>query len=144
MRRWRAQFQEALASYGNGLIGLLPRVRSRGNRRSRLDERTEALLSTFITEQYETLKQQSKKAVFLLLQREAERRKIPAPSYTTFLDRLNKRPLLSGAEASGLECISQRGAVPCTACSLLFVYGRYLFLLPSGRHRARQKGLVHV
>lgn len=94
VRRWRAQFQEALASYGNGLIGLLPQIRSRGNRRSRLDERTEALLSTFITEQYETLKQQSKKAVFLLLQREAERRKIPTPSYTTFLDRLNKRPLV--------------------------------------------------
>jgi putative transposase len=94
VRRWRAQFQEALAAYGNGLIGLLPMVRLQGNRRSRLDERTEELLHMFITEHYETLKQQSKKAVYLLLQREAERRQIPAPSYTTFLNRIKKRPLV--------------------------------------------------
>lgn len=92
VRRWRAQWAEALASYGHGLIGLLPQVKSRGNRTSRLDERTEALIETFITEHYETLKQQSKKAVFLLLQRECERRQIPAPGYTTFRDRLDKRP----------------------------------------------------
>jgi hypothetical protein len=53
-------------------------------------------------------------------------------------------PGLSGAQASGVECISQLGAVPCTDCSLLFVCGRYFFLLPSGRHRARQKGLVYL
>jgi len=94
LRRWRAQWSEALATFGNGLIGLLPQVKKRGNRRSRLDERTEALIDTFIAEQYETLKQQSKKAVFLLLQRECERRKIPAPGYTTFLARLKSRPLV--------------------------------------------------
>jgi len=53
-------------------------------------------------------------------------------------------PGLSGAQASGVECISQRGAVTCTTNLLLFVSGRYLFLLPSGRHRARQKGLVYL
>jgi putative transposase len=92
VRRWRAQWAEAAASYGNGLLGLLPQVKSRGNRTSRLDERTEALIETFITEHYETLKQQSKKAVFLLLKRECERRQIPAPGYTTFRDRINQRP----------------------------------------------------
>jgi putative transposase len=94
VRRWRAQWSEALASYGNGFIGLLPQTNLQGNRRSRLDERTEALLTTFITEHYETLKQQTKKAVYLLLQREAERRQIPVPSYTTFRNRLKKRPLV--------------------------------------------------
>ncbi len=92
VRRWRAQWAEAAASYSNGLIGLLPQVKSRGNRRGRLDERTEELIEVFITEHYETLKQQSKKAVFLLLQRECERRQIPAPSYPTFCARLDKRP----------------------------------------------------
>ena len=93
VRRWRAQWSEALATFGNGFIGLLPQTNLQGNRRSRLDERTEALLTTFITEHYETLKQQSKKAVYLLLQQEAERRQIPVPSYTTFRNRLKKRPL---------------------------------------------------
>jgi putative transposase len=94
VRRWRAQWSEALASYGNGFIGLLPQSNLQGNRGSRLDERTEALLTTFITEHYETLKQQSMKAVYLLLQRECERRQIPVPSYTTFRNRLKKRPLV--------------------------------------------------
>ena len=92
VRRWRAQFQDAVVSYGNGLIGLLPQENLRGNRGKKLDGRTEELLNTFITEQYETLKQQSKKAVYLLLVREAEHRQIPVPSYTTFLDRIKKRP----------------------------------------------------
>lgn len=92
VRRWRAQWAEAQASFGNGLIGLFPQIKNRGNRRGRLDERTEELIEIFITEHYETLKQQSKKAVFLLLQRECERRQIPAPSYPTFCDRLDKRP----------------------------------------------------
>lgn len=92
VRRWRAQWAEAAASYGNGLLGLLPQVKSRGNRTSRLDVRTEALIETFITEHYETLKQQSKKAVFLMLKRECELRQIPAPGYTTFRDRINNRP----------------------------------------------------
>src|SRR5260370_734105 len=94
VRRWRAQWSEALATFGNGFIGLLPQANLQGNRGSRLDERTEELLTTFITEHYETLKQQSMKAVYLLLQREAERRQIPVPSYTTFRNRLKKRPLV--------------------------------------------------
>src|SRR5258708_6703516 len=92
VRRCRAQWAEALASYGNGLIGLLPQVKRRGNRTSRIDERTEALIETFITEHYETLKQPSKKAVFLMLQQECELRQIPAPGYTTFRERINNRP----------------------------------------------------
>ncbi len=51
---------------------------------------------------------------------------------------------MSGAAASGVACIGQRGAVPCTPRALLLLYGRSLFLLPSGRGRARQKGLVYV
>jgi len=94
MRRWKAQFQEAVVSYGNGLIGLLPQDIHRGNRRSRLNERTEELLNTFITEEYETLKQQTKKAVYLKLTQEAERRNIAVPSYTTFLRRIKKRPVV--------------------------------------------------
>jgi hypothetical protein len=80
IRRWKAQFQDAVVSYGNGLIGLLPQKNLRGNRRSRLDPRTEELIERFITEQYETLKQQSKKAVYLELSLGAERLEIPVPT----------------------------------------------------------------
>jgi putative transposase len=92
LSRWRAQFREAEITFGNGLVGLLPKWSDQGNRRSRLDEHAEALLETFISEQYETLKQQPKREVYLLLEREAERNNIPAPSYTTFLTRIKQRP----------------------------------------------------
>ena len=94
LRRWRAQFHEAEVAHGNGLVGLLPRWRDRGNRLPRLDECAEALLETFITTHYETLKQQPKREVYLLLEREAERKNIPVPSYTTFLTRIKQRPRL--------------------------------------------------
>lgn len=94
VRRWRAQFHEAEVAHGNGLVGLLPRWRDRGNRLPRLDECAEALLETFITTHYETLKQQPKREVYLLLEREAERKNIPVPSYTTFLTRIKQRPRL--------------------------------------------------
>jgi putative transposase len=73
-------------------VGLLPKWSTQGNRLARLDERAEALLETFISDQYETLKQQPRRKVFLLLEREAERNNIPAPSYTTFLTRIKQRP----------------------------------------------------
>jgi putative transposase len=92
LSRWRAQFRDAEVSYGNGLVGLLPKWNSQGNRLPRLDERAEALLEKFISEQYETLKQQPKREVYLLLVREAERQSIPPPSYTTFLTRIKQRP----------------------------------------------------
>jgi transposase InsO family protein len=92
LSRWRAQFREAEITYGNGLVGLLPKWSDQGNRRPRLDERAEALLETFISEQYETLKQQPKREVYLLLEREAERNHLSAPSYTTFLTRIKQRP----------------------------------------------------
>ena len=44
----------------------------------------------------------------------------------------------------GVGCTSQRDAAPCTTRSLLFLCGRYLFALPSGRYRARQKGQVYL
>lgn len=92
LSRWRAQFREAEVAYGNGLVGLLPKWSAQGNRLARLEERAEALLETFISEEYETLKQQPKREVYLLLEREAERNNIPAPSYTTFLTRIKQRP----------------------------------------------------
>lgn len=92
LSRWRAQFRDAEVSYGNGLVGLLPKWSSQGNRLPRLDERAESLLEKFIETQYETLKQQPKREVYLLLAREAESQNMPAPSYTTFLTRIKQRP----------------------------------------------------
>jgi putative transposase len=94
LRRWRTSFHEAQILYGNGFVGLLPEWNACGNRTQRLSDEQEKLLETFITNQYETLKQQPMWEVYLLLQREAENQKppIPIPSYSTFTRRIAQRP----------------------------------------------------
>lgn len=39
LRKWRRYERDGLATYGNGFVGLLPRIRQRGNRTRRLDAR---------------------------------------------------------------------------------------------------------
>jgi len=91
LQRWRMQFRTAEAIYGHGFIGLIPGRNRQGNHVPRLSQSVDQLLEKYITEHYETLKQQSKTAVYLLLEREAKAQGLPVPSYRTFLDRIAKR-----------------------------------------------------
>ncbi|MGZ3625070.1 MAG: TnsA endonuclease N-terminal domain-containing protein [Ktedonobacteraceae bacterium] len=91
LRRWRADFHTAEAVYGHGFTGLIPRWSNSGNRLPRLSQEAEQLLEKYIAEHYETHKQQSMYAVYLLLEREARQRHIPVPSYTTFRTRVTQR-----------------------------------------------------
>ena len=91
LQRWRTQFRTAEAIYGHGFLGLIPQQSRRGNRQPRLSQSVEQLLEQYITDHYETLKQQSKSAVYLLFEREAREKGLPVPSYKTFLSRIEKR-----------------------------------------------------
>ena len=59
LRSWAARFREAKAAYGDGYLGLLPRIRNRGNRQARLPELARVLMAEFIENDFETLKQKS-------------------------------------------------------------------------------------
>ena len=59
LRLWTAQYRSARERYGSGYVGLLPRVSQRGNRTSRLPELSRKLLTQFIEDDYESLKQKS-------------------------------------------------------------------------------------
>ena len=91
LRRWRAEFHMAEAVYGHGFTGLIPRWSNSGNRLPRLSQEAEQLIEKYISEHYETHKQQTMYAVYLLLEREARERTIPVPSYTTFRTRIKQR-----------------------------------------------------
>ena len=91
LQRWRMKFRTAEAIYGHGFLGLIPQQSRQGNRVPRLSQSVEHLLEKYITEHYETPKQQSKSAVYLLFEREAREKGLPVPSYKTFLARLEKR-----------------------------------------------------
>jgi len=91
LQRWRCAFRTAEAIYGHGFVGLIPGQNRQGNHLPRLSQEADQLLEKYITEQYETLKQQSKTAIYLLLERESKERGLAVPSYRTFLDRIAKR-----------------------------------------------------
>jgi len=52
--RYVNKFKEALIIYGNGLLGLLPRIKSKGNRTQRIDDEILNFTSKYIEEEYLT------------------------------------------------------------------------------------------
>ncbi|MBK8024775.1 MAG: hypothetical protein IPK19_25995 [Chloroflexi bacterium] len=57
VRAWKASFRQAKEANGNGYLGLLPKTKERGNRAKRIPSAIHELMDTFISENYETLKQ---------------------------------------------------------------------------------------
>jgi len=92
LRFWVSQYRLARELYGNGYVGLLPRIRKRGNRTSRLPEKACNLLTMFIKNDYESLKQKSKIASWAAMKRKCDEAGIVAPSYVTFCAAVRGRP----------------------------------------------------
>lgn len=91
IRRWVSAYHSAQASWGRGYVGLLPQTSRRGNREPKAPEDSRTLLTTFITEHYETPREAPAWEVYLAYQRECEARHIPALSSRTFYRYLNQR-----------------------------------------------------
>ena len=77
---------------GSGYLGLIPKTSMRGNRGSKLPEESRALLDSYIEQNYETLKQKSKFAVWAALLHACDEKGIVAPSYVTFCPATRLRP----------------------------------------------------
>jgi hypothetical protein len=92
LRLWVAQYRSAKEKYGNGYAGLLPRTRERGNRTSRLAEESRDLLTQFVQNEYENLKQKTKIAAWAALKRTCDQRGVATPSYVTFCLAVRGRP----------------------------------------------------
>lgn len=78
--------------YGCGYVGLLLRYQACGNRRQRLPNSALETMKAFIANDYETLKQKTKTAVYGALARKCEEQGIVAPSYKTFTQAIQNRP----------------------------------------------------
>jgi putative transposase len=87
-----AQYRSARERYGSGYVGLLPRVSQRGNRRSKLPELSRKLLTQFIEDDYESLKQKSLFASWAALKKKCDESDVAAPSHVTFNSAVRKRP----------------------------------------------------
>lgn len=91
-RAWLARYRAAEGAHGCGYVGLLPDRAARGNRTRKLPEPTRALMARFIAEDYETLKQKRRAAVYGALVRACDEAGTVAPSYKTFARAVNHRP----------------------------------------------------
>lgn len=91
LRFWAVRYREAEEAFGDGYLGLLPETQKRGNRRDRLPDKTRALMTQAIENDFETLKQKSKYACWVALKHTCEQQGVTAPSYRAFRRALGKR-----------------------------------------------------
>jgi len=92
LRDWIGRWRKAESCYGCGYVGLLLQYQACGNRRRKLPDITLETMREFIANDYETLKQKTKVAVYGALVRKCEERGITAPSYKTFTRAIQQRP----------------------------------------------------
>jgi len=92
IRRWIGRWKKAESCYGCGYVGLLPQHQDRGNRQQKLPNNALDMMKVFIANDYESLKQKTKIAVYGVLVRKCEEQGIAAPSYKTFAQAIQKRP----------------------------------------------------
>lgn len=92
IRVWVARYRLAREQYGNGYVGLLPKISRRGNRACRLPDDSRALLAEFVAKDYESLKQKTRVASWAALKRSCDEKGIVAPSYVTFCLAVCERP----------------------------------------------------
>jgi putative transposase len=64
LRRWVKQYRTAEENYGCGYVGLLPKTRSRGNRKPKAPSESRELLDKFIAEHFETPRQAKAASVY--------------------------------------------------------------------------------
>jgi transposase InsO family protein len=92
IRRWVSRWKSAETRYGCGYVGLLPRFQDRGNYQQKLPSSSIETMDAFIANDYETLKQKTKVAVYGALVRKCEEQGVVAPSYKTFARAVQERP----------------------------------------------------
>ncbi len=92
LRLYKQRYLEANACWGSGLVGLLDDNAKKGNRTPRLNAESAALLTHFITQSYETLKQKSVLRVYGEYALACTEQGLPAASYTTFTHKVHERP----------------------------------------------------
>lgn len=89
---WQQKFREAQHLYGYGYLGLLPGHSQKGNRTRKLPDLTLSLMTEFIEDNYETLKQKNLRTVYGQLVEACQDQDLIAPGYKTFAQAVKQRP----------------------------------------------------
>jgi transposase InsO family protein len=91
LRRWLRLFRLAKERYGHGYVGLLPRLKDRGNRNQRLSDGLLTLVDHIIDKVYCTPTRPNKRYAYEQLRLECEQKGFFAPSYPSFTKRIRLR-----------------------------------------------------
>lgn len=84
IKNYRRKYLEAEQLYGNGLIGLIPQIKKRGNRTRKLDQEVIDLMEVVIQEKYLLPTQPKLMSVYGELQLQCKEKGLLAPSEKTF------------------------------------------------------------
>lgn len=84
VRNWLRQFNLSEQEFGEGFVGLIPKISSRGNRESRLDPATRSLIELTVEEHYLNKKSPPLSHAFGLFLHACEKSGIPTVSFKTF------------------------------------------------------------
>jgi len=84
IQNWTAAFRRAEAEYGCGYVGLLDKVRERGNRNARVPEASRQMLHEYFTTHYAVPHRPKASAVYRLYREESLKRGIPPVGERTF------------------------------------------------------------
>ncbi len=84
IQNWIAAFRRAEAEYGCGYVGLLDKVRERGNRNARIPDASRQMLHEYFTTHYAVPQRPRAAAVYRLYREESLKRGIPPVGERTF------------------------------------------------------------
>ncbi|MCG7313422.1 TnsA endonuclease N-terminal domain-containing protein [Priestia flexa] len=91
LNRWVKNYKDAKELFGNGYIGLLPNTKERGNRKSKLPKEVKEVMDEVIKEEYYTLKQKNKFAVYTKLVQKCEKNNLIIPSYQSLCGAIDSK-----------------------------------------------------
>ena len=91
MRRWLSSYRAAESRGVAGYLGLLPRIRRRGNSTRRLPEESLRLMNEVIEKKFENVRQKNRVACWAALKNTCHEQGFPAPSFTTFCLAVRRR-----------------------------------------------------
>jgi len=92
LRNWKSRFLAARQKWGNGYIGLIRRWWLQGNHQTKLPQVSAELMSEYIVDRHEDLRQKGAKHVWGDYVNACEERGIPPASYPTFAAAVRNRP----------------------------------------------------
>lgn len=90
-RKWRALYRQGQALFGSGLLGLLPKIKQRGNRERRLDEAVIRIMEEVIDTRYVAADGWSITACWGKVTTLCEEAGLLAPSEAAFRDQIKRR-----------------------------------------------------